>query len=68
MVMSASPVFGSFGVLSLVVGVCIVLLFVLRAQRAEVNERVDALTFRLRHPVQDAFAHPLQAIWRRIAR
>jgi hypothetical protein len=64
----STSVFGSFGVLGLALGVCIVLLCVIRAQRLEVKDHVDDLTFRLRHPWQWRAAHPVQAIRRRMVR
>jgi hypothetical protein len=66
--MLTSPLFGAFGVLGLALGVCLVLLFVIRAQRLEVRDGVDDLTFRLRRPWQWSAAHPLQAMRRKIAR
>lgn len=72
MLLSASPLFGSLGVLGAALGVCIVLLFVIRAQRSEIEaHRTDALediTYRLRHPARWAAAHPFQAVRRKIAR
>lgn len=65
MLLSASPLFGSLGLLGAALVVCIALLFVIRAQRSEVSERVDDLTFRMRHPVQHALAHPFQAMRRK---
>lgn len=67
MLLSASPLFGSVGILGAALGVCIVLLFVIRAQRSEINAQADALeqmTYRLRHPLAWTLSHPLEAVRR----
>jgi hypothetical protein len=72
MLLSASPVFGSVGVLGIALGVCLVLLFVIRAQRAEIESRqsdaIEDMTYRLRHPARWTAAHPFQALRRKLAR
>lgn len=72
MLLSASPLFGSFGVLGVALGVCLVLLVVIRAQRSEIEARrpdaIDDVTYRLRHPGRWAAAHPFQALRRKLAR
>lgn len=73
LLLSASPLFGSLGVVGIALGVCVVLLLMVRSSSHSPLEGppadpVEDLTYRLHHPVKWTATHPLRAIGRKLVR
>lgn len=66
---SVSPLLGSLGILGFALGACFVLLVMVRSARHVPRpDAIEDLTYRLRHPVQHALAHPWKTIQRKVGR